>query len=861
MKSILRNLFRHLTYQAFSPGALLRETYESFKDILMRNKTCLELMAEIETIYHDRRKVDLSRVQNLCARLSSEVSAMVEQLNRMSPITYAELPAYCRKITFYLMIALETMRYDIRPPYVLSLDDIPRDGESVAGGKAWRLSLIRRELGLPVPDGFVVTASACRYFIEANDLKRAIDTELAGIDLSDPGKLEWTASRLAAIISRVPVPVPLAREIWEAANVLAAGDEHMRFAVRSSAVGEDGSLSFAGQHQSVLNVDLDGLVSAYKQVIAGKYSHRALAYRIGNGLIDVDMPMAVLCLPMLDAASAGVVYTADPTASQSPTIAIHAVRGLGEALVSGMVSPQRYDMTRDEIPRCIHETPVLQRIKTIAGQEGMLETVTVSDADDEVPCLHADELVMLTQWALRLETYFCGPLDIEWCRDARSGLMLLQARPLHVMPEADSRNRPEVPEGAALLVEGGSRAAGGYASGPAFLLTLGRSFDQVPQGAVLIAAVASPDLSRITGRLAAAVFEVGSPAGHFASIARESGLPTIVQAEGALSQIHEGQMVTVDADRLRVYEGAYADLSGSRDAYEDPFLASPFRLKLRKALDLISPLNLTDPGAAGFAPAGCRTVHDIIRFCHERALYEMFSLNRLGTRASRGARQLKTDLPLVIYLLDISDNSSCCPPGGGGVMIDGIDHAAFRAFWSGLSHPDIEWVSDTLQLDWGMLEQAGSGGIMSLSSPLLASFAILAHDYINLSIRFGYHFAVIDSLCSAGDEESYVLFSFKGGGGSHDGLLLRVAFIDQVMSHYGFRVTVRGDTVEADLAHRSAQETRTALVMIGTLLGCTRQLDFRLKDARDVSRLVQSFLAGEYDFSKSFRTDRQENPS
>lgn len=861
MTSILRNLFRHLTYQAFSPGTLLRETYESFKDILMRNKTCLELMAEIETIYHDRRKVDLSRVQNLCARLSAEVSAMVEQLNRMSPVAYAELPAYCKKITFYLTIALETMQYDIRPPYVLSLGDIPRDGESVAGGKAWRLSLIRRELGLPVPDGFVVTASACRYFIEANDLKRTIDAELAGIDLSDAGKLEWTASRLAAIISRVPVPAPLAREIWEAANLLAAGNEHLRFAVRSSAVGEDGSLSFAGQHQSVLNVDLDGVVAAYKQVIAGKYSPRALAYRIGNGLIDVDMPMAVLCLPMLEAASAGVVYTADPTASDASTVAIHAVRGLGEALVSGMVSPQRFDMTRDEIPRCIHETPVLQRIKTVAGEEGMLETVTVGDADDAVPCLHSDELVMLTQWALRLETYFGAPLDIEWCRDARSGLMLLQARPLQVIPETDSRSRPEVPEGAALLVEGGVRAAGGYASGPAFLLTLGRSFDQVPQGAVLIAAVASPDLSRITGRLAAAVFEVGSPAGHFASIARESGLPTIVQAEGVLSRIREGQMVTVDADRLQVYEGACADPAGTREAGEDPFLASPFRLKLRKALDLISPLNLTDPGAAGFAPAGCRTVHDIIRFCHERALHEMFSLNRLGTRASRGARQLQTDLPLVLYLLDISDNSACCPPGTGGVVLDEVAHPAFRAFWSGLSHPDICWASDTLHIDWGVLEQAGSGGIVSLSSPLLASFAILAQDYVNLSIRFGYHFAVIDSLCSAGDEESYVLFSFKGGGGSRDGIMLRVAFLSKVLAHYGFRVAVRGDMVEADLAHRSAQEIRTMLVMIGSLLGCTRLMDFRLKDERDVSRLVQSFLDGGYGFANCFGTDSQGDSS
>ncbi len=141
--------------------------------------------------------------------------------------------------------------------------EISRDGESVAGGKAWRLSLIRRELGLPVPDGFVVTASACRFFVEANRPQtnhrcrtcrdRSFRCRQIGVDCIASGSNHLP----------VPVPAPLAREIWEAANQLAPGMKHLRFAVRSSAVGEDGSLSFAGQHQSVLNVDLDGIVAEH----------------------------------------------------------------------------------------------------------------------------------------------------------------------------------------------------------------------------------------------------------------------------------------------------------------------------------------------------------------------------------------------------------------------------------------------------------------------------------------------------------------------------------------------------------------------------------------------------------------------
>ena len=847
MTSILRNLFRHLTYQAFSPGTLLRETYESFKAILARNKISLELMAELETIYHDCRKVDLSRVQQICTRLGKEVSAMVEELNRMSPLAYTELPAYSRKINFYVTLALETMQYDIKPPYVLALRDIPSDGEGIAGGKAWRLSLISRELGLPVPDGFVATASACRYLIEANDLKRIIDDELSRLDVHDTKQLQWTASKLVELIWRAEVPNRLFLDIMEASQRFTAVRGNMRFAVRSSAIGEDGPLSFAGQHQSILNVNAEGLIAAYKQVIASKYSPKALHYRISNGLIDVDMPMAVLFLPMLEAESAGVIYTVDPTAPSEPTVAIHAVRGLGEALMSGTVSAERYDMTRDDVPQCMAIARGGQSTKTVAGVEKELKLVPLEEAEHEMPCLHPEDCVLLAQWALRLETFFGVPLDIEWCRDTTQGLMLLQARPLHVEQQQEGGTSPQ-PAGVRTLIEKGARAAGGCASGHVFLLTPERFIDDVPQGAVLVATAASPDLSRITHRLAAAVFEFGSPAGHFASVARECGLPTIVQVSGAMGCLRDGMPVTVDAECVRIYEGVLLDLSYHRHSREDPFLFSPFRVKTRKALDLISPLNLTDPESPSFAPEGCRTLHDIIRFCHERALHEMFSLGRRGGRASRGARRLRTDLPIVLYLLDISAGALQCPSGRGGVRIDEIDHAQLHALWRGLSHPDIYWSPELLHIDWEKLEQVTNGAIMSLESPLLASFAILSHDYLNLSIRFGYHFAVIDSLCSETEGESYILFSFKGGGSAYHGIMLRVRFLIEVLRHNEFNVIQRGDLVEAERAHCSAETVLKMLTILGALLGCTRLLDYVLDDEQAVARLVEQFLSGDFNF-------------
>lgn len=849
MTSFLRNLFRHLTYQAFSPGTLLRENYEAFKAVLERNKMSLELMAELEEIYHECRKVDLNRIQDLSDRLSAEVFAMVGELTRMSPVAYAELPAYCRKITFYVTLALETMRYDIKPPYVLALNDMPTDGESVAGGKAWRLALLRRELGIPAPDGFVATASACRYLIEANNLKQRIDAELARVDVHDAGRLVTAAARMTGMILQSEVPETLAREIREAARQFCRDGRAVRFAVRSSAVGEDGPISFAGQHESVLNVGVGRLAESYKRVIASKYSPKALHYRISNGLIDVDMPMAVLFMPLLPADTSGVIYTADPTGPSVTGISIHAVRGLGEALVSGTVSAERYDMTRDMEPRCTGMRPGEQHRRTIAGESEDLLQVTVDEAERSRPCLNSGECTALAKLALRIEMFFGGPMDIEWCRDPALGLMVLQARPLRLVSEPSVCGNPQPPPGVDIIIADATRAAGGTAAGPVFRLRAVCDIDAVPRGAILVARAASPDLSRITHRLAAAVFEVGSSAGHFASIARECGLPMLVQVHGALSFLRDGAVVTVDADCGAVYDGDCVARCSRQTCRGDQFLSSPFRAKVRKALDLISPLTLTDPESDRFAPEGCRTVHDIIRFCHERAMHEMFSLGRRGAGVSRGARRLRTDLPLVLYLLDISEGEPLCPGVRGDVEIRDIKHAGLRALWSGLSHPDIYWSPELLHIDWERLEQVTSGGIMSLDSPLLASFAILSHDYLNLSIRFGYHFAVVDSLCSETDGESYVLFSFKGGGSAHAGIMLRVLFLIDVLRHYGFKVSTRGDLVEAERAHCSVETALTLLALLGALLGCTRLLDYVLHDEASVGPLVQRFLAGDYKFA------------
>lgn len=813
---VLRDLLRHWPRRIFAPAAHLRAKYEDFKGLLDADEKSQVLIAELEEVLYAGRPADPARVPWLCQRLLATVQAIAQRLDAMQPGRYQGLAPVLERIAAELAPLLESPPPPTGPPYLLPLAQCLGRAEQ-AGGKAANLALAA-SLGLPVPLAVAVSARAFSLLIESNGLRPRMDRLLRQIDLERPERLATQCEDLRDLVlgARLPAAVATALDRIPSLPGFCGG----AFAVRSSAVGEDGGLSFAGQYASELHVAPDALARAWQRVVAAKYRPRAVVYRILHGLRDEETPMAVLVMPMVDARCAGALFSRDE--GQEAAVSVFALAGLGDRLMAGSVAPRCLRLSRGERP------------------------VVLEDHGPREPELGGQALEGLVRAALALEERFGSPQEVEWAVDREGRVLVLQSRPHR--PQED---RPErgVDAGAGCGLEplavGLRRVSGGLAAGELFRLDGQGDAGRVPQGAVVLAGHLSPSLARCVGRARAVLSFCGSRASHFASIAREFGLPVLVGEEEQLRGLEHGRLVTVDADAGAVFAGAcpVGEAPAPGDAGQPAAGRMAQRLPERfgQLARLVCSLGLTDPESPDFSPQGCRSLHDVVRFCHEKAVAEMFSLGGRGGRGMHGARRLASPLPLSMYLLDLGGGFA---PGRSAddVRPDDFASVPLKAFWSGLAHAGERWDPSLPHCDWEEFDRV-SAGIFRPGGKLLASYALCSADYLHLLVRFGYHFAVLDSLCGPRPEANYVGLRFKGGGGLEEQKLLRLLFISQVLTGVGFAVRTRGDMLDARFARAGLEATCANLAVLGRLLARTRLMDMRLADADQAGREAEAFLS------------------
>lgn len=832
----IQNLFRHWTYRFFAPGVLIREKYEAFRGVLEADSRAHELLADIEEIYISRSPVDISRVEKLCRELSFAVESMVDGLIRISPLENLTLREIYRKINFYLELRIAPPEHPFFPPFVVLLDRPLEGSAALVGGKATNIARVSNELGLPVPRGFAVTTRAFYYFLEFNDLKEPIKKALSGLDLSSSASLEAVSNEILRLIRGAVVPPAVEEEILSAHDIFwgedVDGEKPFSLAVRSSAVGEDGDLTFAGQFTSVMGVGRDALIDAYKEVLASKYSPRAIDYRVRNGLLDSDTPMAVLVQEVIPAQVSGVLYTRDLAVPEADLSVIYAVTGLGETLVSGEVTPEVVSVS------CRDGFEILSRKS--GGRAGEIREGT--------HILDEGHIRILAGWGAQMESFFGRPQDVEWCLDCKGRLYVLQARPLDVEGrgrELFDRQTEDGDEEGALLLEGGETASAGRGCGPVFILDRDSEIGMVPAGAVLVARYGRPHYTTALDRIAAIVTEQGSRAGHLASVAREYATPFLAGLEGATKRLVPGMVVTVDATRRRVTEGCLMAASPSPPAKRDNvFEKSPFRRLLKGVYDIVSPLRLVDPASPRFVAEECRSLHDLIRYVHEKAVGTMFMVGGAKGGSSKGAKKIVSDLPILLYLLDVG--GALTPVSKDSAQVTPGDFVSYplRAFWKGLTDPGVHW-SGMAHFNWSDFGDAvAGGGVVSPDSPGLASYMVASDDYLNAHIRFGYHFSIVDALCGENEGLNYCNFRFVGGGGRPEGRGLRALFLQGVLEALGFLVSVKGDLVDARLREMERDELARRLTSLGRLLGATRLMDMQLSSIDQIPGLVSDFLAG-----------------
>ena len=832
------------------------DRYSRFKDFLDFNQTSLGVLAELEQMHFNGRPFTSAKVREKARALLTAVEGLLQTFQGLVGDKFTDLEAVFNRIRGEVEKPLALPRAPSADVFILPIEEIDADKIRLVGAKAGNLGLIKKELGLPVPDGFAVTADGARYFLSENSLEETVTGLLSRLDPEDAAALDGVSLALQDKIRNSPVPAALESAILRAYGSLENRTEpNVLISMRSSAIGEDTEASFAGQFATVLNVDRDNLLEAYKTVLAGKYSPRALWYRWQRGLEDADMPMAVAGLIMVRPKSSGVMYTRDLSDPEADRLEVSAVWGLGEELVSGQTVPDSFGVDRQK--RTVASRTISRKERRLVGlPDGGTRIEEVPEAEREQPALTDETVLRLADYGLRLETFFGRPQDVEWAQDLEGNIFILQSRMLHLLEPGGKNLASETAPDLPIIFSGGQTASPGWAAGPAWVLKGEEALASIPEGVILVAPTASPKYARLVGRVNGLITEMGSVTSHLASVAREFAIPLIVAARGAAETIPQGTMITLDADSAIVYEGLDEARLSPRALAGRPFRDSPVSRRLRDLLDTVSPLSLTDPQSRSFSPEGCRTIHDLIRFTHELAMKEMFGLGDSLDNQTISVR-LKAGIPLILNLIDLGGGLKYGLTDCEKIVPDHIESVPMKALWKGFTHPGITW-KGTIQFDpKSFLSLVASSATSEFGEvPGGESYAFLSKDYLNLSARFGYHFANLDTLCGDQGSQNYISLQFSGGAGNFLGRSLRVLFLEMVLKRLGFEVSARGDLLEASLTGYDRGPLEDKLDQLGRLLASTRLLDMALTRPEDVERLASLFFEGDYDFLSRDRGDK-----
>jgi pyruvate,water dikinase len=528
-----------------------------------------------------------------------------------------------------------------------------------------RLGEISGKLDIPVPRGFCLTARLFEDIMSEGNLRNQIDDILNNLDYDDLALIQKASREIQDLIISFNIPASFRQTILDAYDTTFPGSPAPRLSVRSSALGEDSEkYSFAGLHHSELNVNRDNLVDACWEVLASKYSPQSLVYRFISGLRDEDMPMSVGCMEMINSQCSGILFTKDPN-GQGDNIIIQAVRGLGTMAVEGRVTPQEYIVSHSPEGKIFGFRPGNQKFKDVLNIDQGVKKEAIMPEYWYMPCLTQDQVSLLAGYACRIEEHFAVPQDIEWAVDNNGCLHILQSRPLNIKPAKGTAPenmlnrgtpRPDINELDSkyeVLIKAGDCASTGVATGSVFKVQNVRDIKNFPNGSIIVAKKNLPEFASLIHKVAAVVTELGSTTGHLSIIARELNVPILTNIGNAASRLENGMEITLFADEKRIYKGRVDEIINyykSDDTLptqaNDPFRNSPLYRIWHSIAKLIFKLNLTETNSPRFSPEHCETIHDIIRFAHETAMKNMFSLYESERLDSGQAFYLKFDVPL-----------------------------------------------------------------------------------------------------------------------------------------------------------------------------------------------------------------------
>ncbi len=455
---------------------------------------------------------------------------------------------------------------------ILWFEELSKEDVPLVGGKCANLGEMINA-GIPVPPGFAVTAYAYKRFIEETGIKDKIyDILREVVKEKRPEEYQEASRRIRELIESTPMPKDIEEAIRRAYRELCkrVGVEELFVAVRSSATAEDlPGASFAGQQETYLNVrGEDEVVQKVQKCWSSLFTPRAIFYREQKGFAHEKVLISVAVQKMVNAKAAGVMFTIHPVTGERDKIVIEGNWGLGEAVVSGSVTPDEWVVDKNTLE--ILERRVVEKTVEYVRDPKTGKTIhaEVPPERRNAPCLTDEEVKKLAELGILIEKHYGAPQDIEWAIDRDmpfpENVFIVQSRPETVWSvkgaEAEVEAKPAVTTEKKVVVRG-LPASPGIAWGKAKVaLSPEEAAKLMQKGDILVTVMTNPDWVPYMKLASAIVTDEGGMTCHAAIVSRELGIPCIVGTREATKAMKTGAEYTVDAKTGVVYEGLVEEL-------------------------------------------------------------------------------------------------------------------------------------------------------------------------------------------------------------------------------------------------------------------------------------------------------------
>ena len=438
--------------------------------------------------------------------------------------------------------------------YVKKFEDLNKSDIPIAGGKGANLGELT-QAGIPVPPGFVVTAQTYEKFMLETGINDKVLSILDEIDINDTKALQAASEEIKAIINEAPIPEDMILFITEAYNQLCQrfdGDD-VEVAIRSSATAEDlPEASFAGQQDTYLYVSgIDAVLEYIRKCWASLFEARAIFYREENDFEHAKVLIAVVVQKMANADKAGVMFTVNPSTGEEIAL-IEGSWGLGEAVVSGDVTPDNYQVDKAD-NSVINVTISDKKVMYINDENETSIKVDVPEEKRNERVLSDEELIELTEMGKRIQAHYGEPMDTEWAFE-NGELFLLQARPITTLGDV-CEDVAEASDDIGEVLVRGLGASPGMAAGNVKIILDIEELDKIKDGDIMVTTMTTPDMVPAMKRSSGIVTDEGGVTCHASIISRELGIPCVVGTGDATSALKENTGVTIDGKKGLVFDG------------------------------------------------------------------------------------------------------------------------------------------------------------------------------------------------------------------------------------------------------------------------------------------------------------------